>query len=164
MGFCRASIDKRPPLQLLAEFSVIVLGMLLFCERTWKHHCVTLLLPFSVLAYCVSAPLFSRGFRWYLGITLTFVALLMLSTSTGIYDQHTDVQDRFGKLAQVYGAYVWAFLLLLASTFVISWANPESGSKLDGHQSEPEAQARAGLATNETLRSLALRAQNLPRE
>jgi alpha-1,2-mannosyltransferase len=164
MGFCRASIEKRPPLQLLAEFSVIVLGMLLFCERTWKHHCVTLLLPFSVLAYCVSAPLFSRGFRWYLGITLTFVALLMLSTSTGIYDQHIDVQDRFGKLAQVYGAYVWAFLLLLASTFVISWANPESGSKLDGHQSEPEAHARAGLATNETLRSLALRAQNLPRE
>src|SRR5205823_14206012 len=25
---------------LAAEFSLIVLGMLLFSERTWKHHCV----------------------------------------------------------------------------------------------------------------------------
>ena len=32
----------------MLEFSVVVLGMLLFCERTWKHHCVTLLLPFTV--------------------------------------------------------------------------------------------------------------------
>jgi alpha-1,2-mannosyltransferase len=159
MGFCRASIQKRPGLQLLVEFSVIVLGMLLFCERTWKHHCVTLLLPFSVLAYCVSTPRFSRGFRWYLGITLMLVALLMLSTSTGIYDQHTEVQDRFGKLAQVYGAYVWAFLLMLAGTFVILWAHPESGSNFDVEQSEPEAQARAGFATNETRPPLALRAR-----
>ena len=35
--------------RLAAEFSLIVLGMLLFSERTWKHHCVTLLLPFAVL-------------------------------------------------------------------------------------------------------------------
>jgi alpha-1,2-mannosyltransferase len=163
MGFCRASMQKRPCLQLLAEFSVIVLGMLLFCERTWKHHCVTLLLPFSVLAYCVSAPGFSRGFRWYLGITLMLVALLMLSTSTGLYDQLTEVQDRFGKLAQVYGAYVWAFLLLLAGTFVILWANPESGLNFDVVQSEPEAQVRAGIAPNETRPPLALRARISPR-
>ena len=163
MGFCRRSIQTRPRLQLLAEFSVIVLGMLLFCERTWKHHCVTLLLPFSVLAYCVSVPRFPRGIRWYLGITLMLVALLMLSTSTGIYDQHTEVHDRFGKLAQVYGAYVWAFLLLLAGTFVILWANPESGSNFDGEQSEPEPQARTSFATNETRSPFALRARISPR-
>src|SRR5437762_12357552 len=38
-----------------AEFALIVLGMLLFSERTWKHHCVTLMLPFGVLCYYLAA-------------------------------------------------------------------------------------------------------------
>ncbi len=121
MGFCRTSLDDRPRLQLMAEWSIVVLGMLLFCERTWKHHGVTLLLPFCAIAYCLSTPRWSRGTRWYLGATLVLAALLMLSTSTGVYDQHVDTPDRLGKLAQVYGAYGWAFLLLLASMFVILW-------------------------------------------
>jgi hypothetical protein len=100
---------------MLAEASVVILGMLLFCERTWKHHCVTLLVPFSVIAYCLGARLFSVPVRWYLAITLVAGALLMLSTITGLDDQH----DRVGKLAQVYGAYVWAFLLLTAAMFVV---------------------------------------------
>lgn len=116
---CRARVDDRPRLLMMAEFSVIVLGMLLFCERTWKHHCVTLLLPFAVLASCLATPVFSRGLRWYCGATLGLVALLMASTSTGVFDRHVDAADRVGKLAQVYGAYVWAFFLLLASMFVI---------------------------------------------
>jgi hypothetical protein len=115
MRCCRASIVERPRPQLVAEFSVVVLGMLLFCERTWKHHCVTLLLPFAVIAYGVSTPLVSRRMRWYLAGTLAVVAVLMYSTSTGVYDAQLDSHDRIGKLAQVYGAYVWAFLLLLAA-------------------------------------------------
>ena len=31
--------------------------MLLFSERTWKHHCVVLLLPFAVPAYVLSTVL-----------------------------------------------------------------------------------------------------------
>ena len=127
MGFCRASSDQRSRLQLAAEFSVVVLGMLLCCERTWKHHCVTLLLPFAVTAYSLSATAFSASIRWYLGATLGVVALLMLSTTTGIFDQNIDAHDRVGKLAQVYGAYVWAFLLLLAGTFVILKGKPRRG-------------------------------------
>lgn len=115
MRYCRTSFIERPHLQMLAEFSVVVLGMLLFCERTWKHHCVTLLLPFGVLAYGVSTPLFTQPMRWYLASTLALVALLMLSTSTGAFAG----QERFGKLAQVYGAYVWAFFLLLAGMCVV---------------------------------------------
>jgi hypothetical protein len=121
MVFCRTSIEARPRLQLMAEFSVVVLGMLLFCERTWKHHCVTLLLPFSVISYCLAAPLFSRGMRWYLALTLLLAAALMFSTSTGIYDPQTEPSSRVGKLAQVYGAYVSMFLLLLASMLVMLW-------------------------------------------
>ena len=113
--FCRSPVETRLGLPNLAEASVVVLGMLLFCERTWKHHCATLLLPFSVIAYCLGTRLFSARVRWHLGIMLALAALLMLSTATGVDDQH----DRLGKLAQVYGAYFWAFLLLLAAMLLV---------------------------------------------
>src|SRR5262249_49752737 len=93
--------------RLAAEFSVVVLGMLLFSERTWKHHCVTLLLPFTVLAYCLSA-FWPRNRTWLIG-TLATVFLLIASTSTGLFGDH----DRFGKVMQAYGAYVWANLIML---------------------------------------------------
>jgi alpha-1,2-mannosyltransferase len=110
----RGTLDKSSRLRLTAEYSVVILGMLLFCERTWKHHCVTLLLPFAVLAYGVSTTTFTRGMRWFLGGTLVVASLLMLSTSTGVFDKDSNVRDQFGKLAQVYGAYTWAFFVLLA--------------------------------------------------
>jgi hypothetical protein len=112
---CRTPTQDRQSWQLVAEFSVIVLGMLLFSERTWKHHCVTLLLPFAVLAYCMSALPWTLRMRWYLIGTLGAVFILMTLTTTGVFDR----QDRFGDLAQVYGAYVWAFLLLLTAMLVL---------------------------------------------
>jgi alpha-1,2-mannosyltransferase len=112
---CRTPTDVRPSWPLLAEFAVILLGMLLFSERTWKHHCVTLLLPFAVLTYVWSAHVARRGLRWYVIATVAAAALLIALTSTGLFDK----QDRLGKLAQVYGAYVWAHLSLLACLVVL---------------------------------------------
>jgi alpha-1,2-mannosyltransferase len=112
---CRTPIDERMNWKLLAEFSIVALGMLLFSERTWKHHAVTLLLPFAVLCYVLSAFELSRPRRRYVIGTLTLASLLILSTSTGFWDTH----DLIGKTAQVYGAYVWAFVLLTASMFVL---------------------------------------------
>lgn len=141
MRFCPAGATDRPTLQTLAEFGVIVLGMLLFCERTWKHHAVTLLLPFAVLSYGVTTPTFSRGLRWYFAATLGLTAVLMLATSTGVFDRHLDPEERFGKLAQVYGAYVWVFLLLLASMFVVLRSLPRPNSESDRNcQHQPPAQ------------------------
>ena len=52
---CRTPTHSRDGWRLGAEFSIVILGMLLFSERTWKHHCVTLILPFTVLCYYLSA-------------------------------------------------------------------------------------------------------------
>jgi hypothetical protein len=130
---CRTPAAERKNWRLMAEFSVIVLGMLLFNERTWKHHAVVLLLPFGVLAYCLSALRWSRGMRWYLIGTLAAVFVLITLTSTGL----SESQDRFGELAQVYGAYIWAFLLLLTAMLVLL-----------GKQSEPAAASRGISAAN----------------
>jgi alpha-1,2-mannosyltransferase len=112
---CRTLTSSGQNWRMAAEFSIIVLGMLLFSERTWKHHCVTLLLPFTVLAYYLSAWARDRKMKVFLGGTLTCVALLMAATSTGVTEGH----DRPGKLAQVYGAYVWAFFLLTMALVVV---------------------------------------------
>ena len=113
---CRTPQDNRDDWRLCAEFSVVILGMLLFSERTWKHHCVTLLLPFAVMCYAVSALRWPRRRRWYLIATLAAAFLLItLTGTTGLSAR----QDRFGDMAQAYGAYVWAFLLLLAGMLVL---------------------------------------------
>lgn len=107
---CRTPTAARQGWRLAAEFSIVLLGMLLFSERTWKHHCVTLLLPFAVLCYYLAACRPSRALRSYLIGTLAAVALLMASTSTSLPGWRDSA-----KLAQVYGAYAWACLLLLAA-------------------------------------------------
>lgn len=115
---CRTPIDDRTNWRLFAEYGVVALGMLLFSERTWKHHAVTLVVPFAVLSYLLSAFALSRGQRAIVIGALALSSLAMLSTSTGFWDTH----DLIGKTAQVYGAYVWAFLILVGALFVaVRW-------------------------------------------
>src|SRR5438876_10301938 len=89
--------------------------MLLFSERTWKHHCVTLVLPFAVIAYYLAACRPGPRLRGYLIGSLVAVTLLMASTSTSLLQP----LDYAAKLAQVYGAYVWANLVLVAAIVVL---------------------------------------------
>jgi hypothetical protein len=139
---------------LAAEFSLILVGMLLFSERTWKHHCVTLLLPFAVLCYGL-AHWFPASKRRGAGIAIVLAGLLMLSTSSGVLGNDAPkaqetfdalevaagptafaaafpaavesgataelglVPDSPGKMAQVYGAYVGAFLALIGGLAVM---------------------------------------------
>jgi hypothetical protein len=103
--------------RLAAEYSIVLLGMLLFSERTWKHHCVTLLVPFAVLSYYLAQTWCwehkDRTMRNYLIVTLAVVVSLMTTTSISLFGKEG------GKLAQVYGAYVAAFLVLLAALAVV---------------------------------------------
>jgi hypothetical protein len=110
---CRTPTRPRATWRLAAEFSLVLLGMLLFSERTWKHHCVTLLLPFCVICYYLAVCRPGEWLRSYLIGTLVCVAVLMTATST------TAGFARPGQLAQVYGAYVWSCLLLTAAVAVL---------------------------------------------
>jgi hypothetical protein len=110
---CRTPTRPRDDWRLAAEFAVVVLGMLLFSERTWKHHCVTLLLPYAVLCYAVAALRLAPGWRWSLSGVVAASVLVMATTSTSLWEVFG---YRHGaKLAQAYGAYVWAELLLLTA-------------------------------------------------
>ena len=63
-----------------AEFALVILGMLMFSERTWKHHCVTLMLPFAVLVYYLARAAGPRWLRGGLAGSLVVVLGLMLVT------------------------------------------------------------------------------------
>jgi len=117
-----------PHWPLAAEFSLIILGMLLFSERTWKHHCVTLLLPFAVILYYLAMERPKPPLRWFLIGILAAVALLMASTSTnGV----STWWDKAAKIAQVYGAYVWAyFLLILALVIILRRRSAQSSDQI----------------------------------
>jgi hypothetical protein len=109
---CRTPTTPRHGWRLAAEFSLVLVGMLLFSERTWKHHCVTFVVPFAVLCYYLAMCRPSPLLRGYLVASLIAVTLLMAATSTSLF-------ERAAKLAQVYGAYVGAYVVLLAALVVI---------------------------------------------
>jgi hypothetical protein len=90
--------------------------MLLFSERTWKHHCVTLVLPFAVLSYFLFAGRPGLWLRAYLIASLALTVLLMTTTSTSLLDA---LGGESAKMAQVYGAYVWSYLVLIAALVVL---------------------------------------------
>jgi hypothetical protein len=113
---CRAPTRDRRSWRLAAEYSIILVGMLIFSERTWKHHCVTLVVPFTLLVYGLAAVNLTAALRRYIIGTLVAVVLLMSLTSSGLFGNDA---DGLAKMAQVFGAYVWAHLLLLIALVVL---------------------------------------------
>jgi hypothetical protein len=125
-----APMEARGGWPLAAEYSIILVGMLLFSERTWKHHCVTLMLPFAVLAFGAFAAGFPTWLRRVALTTLlvaggavllpTVAELVGDGTLVSVGDVRPDAEEIMGlnpnsarELAQVYGAYIVAFLALL---------------------------------------------------
>jgi hypothetical protein len=108
---CRTPTAPPTGWRLAAEFGFVVLGMLLFSERTWKHHCVTLVIPFAVLLFVLaSVPLSVTG-RRYVMASLAAAAVLMAAASIRLPEHWIEGS----RLAHVYGAYLWANLVLLAA-------------------------------------------------
>ena len=132
-----ATIDVRRGWRLAAEYSLILVGMLLFSERTWKHHCVTLVLPFAVICYGAFAQGFASRVRWAARASLTIAAIaILLPTAAEVFgdwtvtnavgDLRPDAREKLGlnpnsprELAQVNGAYLWAMLALLVGLCVM---------------------------------------------
>jgi alpha-1,2-mannosyltransferase len=125
---CRTPTTGQQGWRLAAEYSIVILGMLLFSERTWKHHCVTLVLPFAVVCYQLATGDNSRKMKAFLIGCLVAAGLLIASTSTlAARDDNslTGAWDHFGKMAHVYGAFVWAYLVLLVALVVLLRRKPD---------------------------------------
>jgi hypothetical protein len=127
--------------RLAAEFSIVVLGMLLFSERTWKQHAVTLVLPFAVMLYALARAGIRGGLRRYVIGCLVLAALLMASASISALDYldgtaRTIPWHGVSRIAQAYGAYVWAYLVLLTGLTALLLSRPSSDHPGEGMKNE----------------------------
>jgi hypothetical protein len=111
-----------------AEVSLILLGMLLFSERTWKHHAVTLILPYAVMAGVIASGAVAPVWRRYLTGTCLVTAVCTFGPSL----IGGDMQD----LALVYGSQTVVFLLLAVAMGVVMHHVDSSGgtNRTDHHQ------------------------------
>jgi len=111
---CRTRSERRDDPRLLGEFSLVVLTMLFVSERSWKHHYVTLLLPYTYLCYRAGMPGLSRRSRAILGGALALSAVLIATTSSelgGLFAKHSG-----HKVAQAYGMFLWAGVVVYIAT------------------------------------------------
>jgi hypothetical protein len=118
--FCRTKTTRRDDPRLMGEFALVVLTMLFVSERSWKHHFVTVLLPYTYLAYRVGVAPLSGRIRVMLGSAMVLSAILMATTSTevgGLFVKHQG-----HKLAQGYGMFLWAGVVLYLATAWRVWA------------------------------------------
>jgi alpha-1,2-mannosyltransferase len=105
---CRS--PQRSGWQPVAEAALIALGMLLFSERTWKHHAVTLMIPYVALAFGVA-----REPRLW-GVVVGSLVLMLLPGLGGGNERETVWRSPpFNKMVLVYGAYTLLFVLLSAT-------------------------------------------------
>jgi hypothetical protein len=139
---CRTRTARRDDTRLLGEWALVVLTMLFVSERSWKHHYVTLVLPYAYLVYRMGFSSLRMESRRVLAVALALSALLMASTSSEIGGLFLGGQGH--KLAQGYGMFLWAGVVLYVAT---AWlvlreaqqpaAPPEPSHSLEGGLSAP---------------------------
>jgi hypothetical protein len=105
---------------LLGEIALIVLTMLFLSERSWKHHYVTLLLPYSYLVHeFFSNRLGPRARALMVGSwALTFS--LMAAASADLGGLFAEGQGH--EIAQGYGSFLWAGVVLYGMVAWRVWA------------------------------------------
>ncbi len=158
---CRTKSERRDDPRLLGEFSLVVLTMLFVSERSWKHHYVTLLLPYTYLAYRVGVGGLSKGVRWTLSGALILSAFLMATTSSEVGGLFAKGHGH--KIAQAYGMFFWSGVVLYVATAwrvklegsippaEIGLASSQSPSVLKGPHSSLAGMVRRDWApTNQT--------------
>nr|WP_303652737.1 glycosyltransferase family 87 protein [Paludisphaera mucosa] len=114
--FCRAKDPDRTSKAYLGEISLVVLTMLFLSERSWKHHFVTLVFPFTFLMSELFSPRTSPRARWGIFSALAASFLLMASTSSefgGLF-----AHGKGHEIAQGYGMFMWAGVVLFAA---VAW-------------------------------------------
>jgi hypothetical protein len=141
--FCRTGTEDRRVPRLLGEVSLVVLTMLFISERSWKHHFVTLLLPYTYLVWELYSPLKRPGPRYAIGTALGLSFLLMATTSTELGGLFAG--GRGHEIAQGYGMFLWAAVVLYIA---VAWClrvrrnDPAPGARPPASGRSPHAASR----------------------
>jgi hypothetical protein len=136
---CRTKAERRTDPRMMGEFALVVLTMLFVSERSWKHHYVTLLLPYTYLLYefGVARGVTTRA-RVLISVAVWGSVLLMATTSNDLSGRL--VQPEAHKIAQGYGMFLWAGVALYLATAWRVWVERDrTDAVLDRKRTENEA-------------------------
>ena len=117
---CRTPAKNRRDSRLLGEVALVVLTMLFVSERSWKHHYVTVLIPYCYLvAEFFSSHVGPRSRTVIVGAWAVSFSL-MAATSTEFGGWFAEGQGH--EIAQGYGSFLWAGVVLYATVAWRVWA------------------------------------------
>ncbi len=105
---------------MLGEVALVVLTMLFVSERSWKHHYVTVLLPYSYLVCEFFSSRVGPRSRMLLVGSWALSFVLMAATSTEVGGLFAEGQGH--EIAQGYGSFLWAGVVLYAMVAWRVWA------------------------------------------
>jgi hypothetical protein len=114
--FCRTPTTDRKDPRLLGEVALVVLTMLFVSERSWKHHFVTLFLPYTFLVWELYGTSQPSGRRASIFGVLVASFVLMATTSTELGGLFAEGKGH--EIAQGYGMFLWAAVVLYAA---VAW-------------------------------------------
>jgi hypothetical protein len=127
--FCRSKAQDRRDPRYLGEIALVALTMLFVSERSWKHHFVTLLLPYTFLVWDLYFPGTNLRTRLAMAGMLLLSFLFMATTSTELGGLFAG--GRGHEIAQGYGMFLWAAVILyLAVAWRLRARSLESSSAL----------------------------------
>jgi hypothetical protein len=149
---CRTRTNDRRDPRLLGEVALVVLTMLFVSERSWKHHYVTVTIPYTYLVSEFFSNRLGPRSRRFVAAAWALSFGLMASTSTEIGGLFGEGQGH--EIAQGYGAFLWAGVVLYAMVAWRVWArrleppfnSPDLGPA--AQVSKPHVSLSSGLLVN----------------
>jgi alpha-1,2-mannosyltransferase len=117
---CRTKTTDRSDPRLLGEIALVVLTMLFISERSWKHHYVTVLIPYTYLVCEFFSSRVGPRSRMLLVGSWALSFVLMLATSTEVGGIFAGGEGH--EIAQGYGAFLWAGVVLYTMVAWRVWA------------------------------------------
>lgn len=150
---CTTKFRGREDPRVLGEVGLVVLTMLFVSERSWKHHYVTLIIPYTYLMAEYYSPRLGRLGRWFIGSVLAVSFGLMAAASTEVGGLFANGQGH--EIAQYYGVFLWAGVLLYAATawrVVVRRHEPTSDGESEPAQSPVPVAHFGSLAEKDQAR------------
>jgi hypothetical protein len=114
---CRAPTTDRGDWRLACEFALVLIAMLWISERSWKHHYVTMVLPYACIVAAFAVRPVTREMRRVLVGALVGAFLLMLSTSREVTGWVAHGEGHKWFLA--YGAFFWSSVVIFSAIVML---------------------------------------------
>jgi alpha-1,2-mannosyltransferase len=119
----RNDIVNRRDARLALEYAMIFIAMLLISERSWKHHFVTMILPFAALVAAASRDYGTERMRAFIWVSMAAAFLLMASTSSEVGGWFSGGIGH--KLAQAYGMFLASGCVVFVALSVLLGSRTE---------------------------------------